>query len=364
MTLSRPRDCFKRFPDIFHRLFATFSVCTVCFLLSPFHALAEDSPAIGMVTGPRTGTYIQFGRDIAREAAKVGVSINVYESNGSIDNIKRITSKEKVGLAIVQSDVLGFLSRSKNPDSIATAGKLRLVAPFYNEEVHVLARKEIKTLADLEGKRVVVGMEGSGSMITAVNLFSTLHISPGKMFQIDPPRGVVATLDNEVDAVVFVGGKPVKMFKNMEDLSSIKTGANAGKLDQVHFLPINDARLLKEYRPATITHSDYAFVSADVPTIAVTAVLITYDYSRKPGSYYKEQCQNMRKLAEALQGNLGDLRATGHPKWKEVDLSADVGNWKRDSCSGPALLTGGSTALPQGDGLENDLLGVIRGTSQ
>lgn len=328
------------------------------------------APSIGMVTGSKTGTYIAIGKDMAKISEKNGVTINVLDSKGSIDNIRRITSKEKVGLAIVQSDVMGFLSRSKNPDSIDIANKLRLVVPFYNEEVHILARKSITSLADLDGKRVVVGSEGSGSMITSVNLFSMLGITPGQMFKIEPPQGVVAVLNGEVDAVVFVGGKPVKMFKNMESISGIKVGPNAGKLDQVHFLPIDDKRLQSEYKPAVITQADYSFVEKDVPTVSVTSLLVTFDYTRKNDPYYNEQCQNMAKLVAALRDNLIDLKSSGHPKWKEVDLTAEVGNWKRDECTAPVIasIKAPAAARPteltpkQDNALENDLLNVIRNT--
>ena len=335
-----------------------------CLLMGSAIAAAPKDIAIGMVTGSKTGTYIQFGREIAAVASKDGVTINVFNSNGSIDNIKRITSKEKVGLAIVQSDVLGFLSRSKNQASIATAQKLRLVAPLYNEEVHVLARADIKTLSDLNGKRVVVGSEGSGSMITAVNMFSIMGITPGRMYQIDPPRGVVSVLNNDIDAVVFVGGKPVKMFKNMEDLANITSGPNAGKLAQVHFVPIDDPKLLKEYKAAKLTHDDYSFIAQDVPTVEVTAALITYDYTMKKDAYYQQQCQNMGILAKAMRDHLNELKENGHPKWKEVDLDAKIGSWKHDECSvAPATKTEAAAATvkaPDGS-LEKDLLGVVRG---
>src|SRR6185295_15596249 len=100
--------------------------------------------------------------------------------------IKRINSSENAALGIVQSDVLGFLSRSKNPDSMKMASNLRMIFPFYNEEVHVLARKNIKTFADLAGKKVVVGEEGSGNMLTSVNLFSMMEIAPKEMLKIPP----------------------------------------------------------------------------------------------------------------------------------------------------------------------------------
>lgn len=321
------------------------------------------SSSIGMVTGSKTGTYIAIGKDMARVAQTKGVAISVFDSKGSIDNIRRITSKEKVGLAIVQADVLGFLSRSKNPESIDIASKLRFVAPLYGEEVHILARRNITSLADLSGKRVVVGSEGSGSMITAVNIFSMLGIEPQQMFKIEPPQGVVAVLNGEVDAVVFVGGKPVKMFKNMEGISSIKAGPNVGKLDQVHFLPIDDKRLMTDYKPAVLSKADYDFIAQDVPTIAVMSLLVTYDYTRKNDAYYKDQCDNMAKLVTALREHLIDLKANGHQKWKEVDLDAEVSSWKRDDCTAEALAAGKKAApvVEQGKGLEGDLLGIIRG---
>lgn len=331
------------------------------------HAHAKIHPedvAIGMVTGSKTGTYIAFGREIAAVAQKDGLTINVYDSKGSIDNIKRITSKEKVGLAIVQSDVLGFLSRSRNDASINTARKLRMVAPLYSEEVHILARDDIHTLADLNGKRVVVGNEGSGSMITAVNIFSIMGITPGRMYQIDPPKGVASVLKNDIDAVVFVGGKPVKMFKNMEELAGITKGPNAGVLSHVHFLPIDDPKLLKEYKQSTLTHNDYNYVTGDVPTIAVTAMLITYDYTMKKDDYYHVQCHNMAVLTKALRDHMSDLKSIGHPKWKEVDLGAEVGDWKRDSCSvasvEPVQKKAVSTEKAPDGSLQSDLLGVVR----
>jgi hypothetical protein len=195
-----------------------------------------------------------------------------------------------------------------------------------------------------------------------VNIFSILGITPAKMYEVDPPRGVVAVLNNEADAIVFVGGKPVKMFKNMEDLANIKQGGNAGKLEQVHFLALDDPRLLKEYKPATLTHDDYNYVTGAVPTIAVTAVLIAHDYTLKKETYYRDQCHNMAKLARILRDHLDDLKAHGHPKWKEVDLNAGVGIWKRDQCSAGTF----AESAPKADEreLEKDLISVIRGKTQ
>ena len=59
-------------------VFGLWFLWTVCGLTP---ALAEDTSAsqIGMVTGSKTGTYIQFGNDIAGIAKGVGLDILVKD---------------------------------------------------------------------------------------------------------------------------------------------------------------------------------------------------------------------------------------------------------------------------------------------
>jgi TRAP transporter TAXI family solute receptor len=325
----------------------------VCVLL-PFSA---QSAPLGIVTGPRIGTYIALGRDIAEVSRKEGLDVEVKESKGSIDNIRRITSLEPVSVGIVQSDVLGFLSRSKNPESERIASKLRMIFPLGNEEVHVLARNDINSFSDLAGKRVVVGTEGSGNMITSINLLTLAGVKPGKLYEIDPAEGMVAVLNGQVDAMIYVGGKPVKMFKNLEDVAKLREGPDAGKLEQVHLVPLDDPRLLTEYAPAKFTPDDYSYVRETIPTVAVTSVLMTYDFSDQATTHHKQQCAKLAAMARAIRDNIDWLRQHGHPKWKEVDLDADVGYWKKDACSWKASA---SSFKKEPASLERELIGVIR----
>lgn len=306
------------------------AVASVLVAVVATHAHAEES--IGIVTGPKTGTYYAIAKDIAQVAGKAGVSVDVKPSEGSIDNIKRLNSSENAALGIVQSDVLGFLSRSKSPESLRMANNLRMVFPIYNEEIHVLARNTIKSFADLHGKRVAVGEDGSGNMLTSINLFSLMGVVPQESRKIAAAQGVVSVLKGELDAVIFVGGKPVRLFKNLEDLTLPENQKYAGMLDQVHFVPMDDARMLEEYKPATITKADYAFVRDDVPTIAVQAVMVSYDLSQKQN---KRRCDKLGLMMKVLRKNLPSLAEKGHPKWKETNLDADTGSWQKDSCAWP-----------------------------
>lgn len=326
-------------------------------LLLMFSEAGAAEEAIGMVTGPKTGTYIAIGRDIAA-AAKESVAINVKESGGSIDNIKRISSGENAALGIVQSDVLGFLSRSKNPESIKIAENLRMVFPFYEEEVHILTRSDIKSFADLSGKRVVIGEEGSGNMLTAVNLFSMMDVTPKESLRIPPPEGIVAVLRGEADAAIFVGGKPVRLFKNLEELKNTKNEKYAEMLAKLHFLPLNEPKMLEEYKPAEITPADYNFVAEKVPTIAVTAVLVAYDFSPSGKHPHQQRCAQLRSVGDVIRANLSRLAESGHPKWQQVKLDADVGIWKKDICAWPPHAE--KPANGAKEGLEQELMRIIK----
>ena len=289
---------------------------------------SNSGSSIGIVTGSKTGTYYIFGRDIADVAKRVDIDMEAKISEGSIDNIKRINSNENATIGIVQSDVLGFLGRSKNPNSVRMANNLRMIFPLYNEEVHVLARSEIKDFKDLQGKKVAIGENGSGNMLTSVNLFAITGVTPAETMKISPTQGV-AVLKGEADAAIFVGGKPVRLFRNLEDLTLPENQKYLDMLQKVHFIPLDNPKMLEEYKPAKITHQDYNFVKEDVPTVAVPAILVSYNFADGANT---KRCEQLRDLANALRAALPMLKDSGHPKWKEVDLDAKINNWKKDAC--------------------------------
>ena len=64
-----------------------------------------------------------------------------------------------------------------------------------------------------------------------------------------------------------------------------------------------------------VGHVDVVTLSEDIPGLAVKAFLVTYDYSR--GS----TVSTLRKFARSLCENFPTLQASGHPKWREVNLA-------------------------------------------
>jgi TRAP transporter TAXI family solute receptor len=308
-----------------HLWIVMFAVC-----LGVEQAQAEG---LGMVTGSKTGTYIRFGRDIAKVARDQHVDIVVKESEGSLANIRRMMSKENAALGIVQSDVLGLLKTSSDANMRSISSRLRLVFPFYNEEVHLFARKDIQQLSDLNGKRVVVGTKGSGNWLTANNILSLGNVKPGESLEMPVSTAVSAVLTGKADAMFYVAGKPVTVFARIRGL--LNNPDYAPLVKQVHFIALDDPVILNEYTAADIATTDYPWLDGNIKTVAVKAVLVSFDFSSKHNAYFRQRCGELETLGMAIREQFDHLKDTGHPKWKEVDLEGHVGTWQRDTCASP-----------------------------
>lgn len=154
----------------------------------------------------------------------------------------------------------------------------------------------------------------------------------------------------------YVAGKPTKQFLN---LNEVKT-KYPQLMEKVHFVPLDDAKILQEYTVSELGPRDYDWPETTVLTIAVKAALITYDFSAKDTAYYKMRCSQLFKVAQAIRENIDSLRANGHPKWKEVNLDEQVGLWEWDACS----RSGGKAENPgnveKSGGLADDLENTIK----
>ncbi|MEK8022057.1 MAG: TAXI family TRAP transporter solute-binding subunit [Candidatus Parabeggiatoa sp.] len=265
-------------------------------LIIPHQASAVE---LGIVTGSEKGTYYEIGQNISKLVARRGINLTVDSAKGSFENILAIYKKPDVELGIAQSDALKwYLERKVDVDESLkqAAKKVKIVFPLYNEEVHLLANKQINTFSDLEGKVVSIGENGSGSYLTGSLLLTDMRV---KIKQFDEIKAIQALLDGDIDAMFYVAGYPVKLFQNI---------APNGNLHLVPITPSDNYPII-----STIPAQTYPWQTEKVSTIAVKAVLITYDYNGA-------KCKNVGRLAKIMYNNLDWLKRKGHEKWKTVDF--------------------------------------------
>lgn len=281
----------------------------------PDTQMVPPTAVLGIVSGGLSGTYIRIAADIAAVFAADRPQLRILPivGKGSLQNISDVMNIRDVDICIVQSDVLAFLRRDRSLAGLEN--NISYVAKLYDEEVHLLARKEIGSVADLAGKRVAVDARGSGTALTASVIFDALNIKPAFVND-DPETGLAKLKRGELDALVYVTGKPARLF----------TDAGGTGLHLLA-LPL-DPLLLQTYLPSRFTHADYPGIVAEgaaVDTVAVGAVMAVYNW--QPGS---ERYVRLARFVDAFFESLPALQAPSrHPKWREVSVTAQVPGWTR-----------------------------------
>jgi TRAP transporter TAXI family solute receptor len=285
---------------------------------------------MGIVTGGPAGTYYQFGLNLQELAKQDGINLRVDNSKGSIENIYAVYQRPKTQLGIVQSDVLAFVSRvQSNPVLKGIARKTKMVFPLYNEEIHLVGKSDIQSFDYLAGRKVAVGKEGSGTYMTAELLFKVSGVEPAQKLAIGTDEALDALKRGDIDAMFYVAGYPVKLFSE-----------NVQPEDNLALIPITHKSILEFYPQSEIPGGTYAWQAETVPTAAVKAVLVSYDFRNF-------HCQTVGKMAKLIYENMDWLAANGHPKWRSVDLNYQLKGWQQYDCVKDALAGAQRPPTPQ-----------------
>lgn len=286
----------------------------------PVHA--QDSP-LSIMTGAPTGTYVQIGRDLGALMQGCGQTLEVVESAGSLENFLAVRQRPNTQFGIVQNDVLEYMQTFAGDDpAIARAiAGVRIAFPLYEEEVHVLARRDIADLDGLAGKRVAIGVENSGTFLTASLILSLTGIEPAEKRLVAPADALPQLKAGQIDAFFYVAGAPASLYAE-------------GEIDgeQFHLLPIQDATLQAVYAPSTLAGGTYGFQPDPVPLVSVKAVLMTYEYDPSRNRYHQSSCQGVSDLSSLILKGIDTLRAEGHAKWQSVNLTDIPPGWEVGTC--------------------------------
>jgi len=270
---------------------------------------------MGMMTGSEKGTYYQFGLNLQQLVKSGDIALNVYTSKGSVENIFAVYQRPRTQMGIVQADVLAFVARVQtDPVLKRIAKKTKMIFPLYNEEVHILGRRGITDFDDLTDKRVAIGREGSGNYLTARLLFKVSEIQPKEMVLIDTQDALEELKAGRIDAMFYVAGYPVKLFTE-----------GVTEADGLALIPIFNKNILEFYPGSEIPGTTYSWQQDPVSTVAVKAVLVSFDFRGI-------NCETVGKFAQIVANNIAWLRRNGHPKWKVVDLDYPLKGWEQYDC--------------------------------
>lgn len=269
-----------------------------------------------IITGTPSGTYLQIAYDMSA-VLDDGNNLRILPvlGKGSVQNVKDILHLKGIDFGIVQSDVMGYF-RANGELGRDIANRLVYVTKLYNEEVHIVAGKDIKSLADLAGKPVNFAEQGSGTQFSARQIFKLLKMDV-KEVNMGQTDALLKIKQGEIAATVFVAGRPAAAFKALPKDPDYK------------ILPIPyTADVENDYLPAKFTSDDYPnLVEAGpgVETIAVGAVLAVFNWP--DGT---DRARRVNLVVDRFFSKFAEFqKPPRHPKWKEVNLAARLPGWNR-----------------------------------
>ncbi|MGF6856385.1 TAXI family TRAP transporter solute-binding subunit [Paraburkholderia sp. CI3] len=164
--------------------------------------IANPAPprTITISAGPRDSSFVVTANQYRKILARNGIRLNVLESEGSVQNLQRLLDpKQHVDIALVQGGVA---------EGLDTSSLVSLGSVFYVPIVVFYRGAALTQLAQLEGKRIAVGREGSGTRLLALQLLAANGIEPGGATTLVPSDGLQAATQlvaGEVDAAILSG---------------------------------------------------------------------------------------------------------------------------------------------------------------
>lgn len=286
---------------------------------------ANDNVVTILATGRLTG-HAQYAEDISNvfEGIK-GNDLRVLPILGSSEskNVFDVLYLKGADMAIVDRDILLFLKKSDPVRYKEIESKINYIAKLFNTALHVYARKDIKSLEDLRGKKISCLKEGSTIDLMCQNLFKILKIDVTIVHD-DFGSAFQKVRAGEIAAAATGASPPVPGFE----------GVRLG--DDLHFVPIDSTTLPTAdfksiwaiYLPLRLQHSDYPNMipeGKEIPTISTTTLLAVYAW---PAGSARE-----RRVQRFVKRFFDNARAfhqpPRHPKWKDLNLATEVKGWTR-----------------------------------
>jgi TRAP-type uncharacterized transport system substrate-binding protein len=274
---------------------------------------------VGIVSGsPNSGdTYLQIAYDLA-EVLNDDDNLRIVPiaGVGGPRNIRDVRYLRGVDIGLTQISILNNFRRTDESMG-QTENKIVYIAKLFNEEVHLVARTNITSIEQLRGLKVNLDAKGSGTSYSMRDLFKTLGI---EIEEISMPQAeaLEKVKSGEIAASALIAGKPVGTMLKLS------------RSDRLHFVPIPyPGQFVGNYLPATLDHDDYPELVASgetVDTVAVGAVLIAYNWPKTNVDRYRR----VQRFVEAFFPRITDFqRPPHHPKWREVNLAANLPGWTR-----------------------------------
>jgi uncharacterized protein len=235
---------------------------------------------------------------------------------GGEQNVRDVRYLKGVDLGITVTPVLTKFRATGELGNIDD--KIVYITKLFNQEMHVLVRADsgITSMEGLRGKIVNFSDSGSATEQSAQEVFKRLNIEV-KQVNTGQADAYEAMKRNEMAGTVLSNAMPAPAIARLRP-------ADGFRLISVPY----SKQFHEDYYPASISHDDYPNLipkGQTIDTIAYGSMIIAYNWPK--GS---DRHRRVAQFVDNFFSNFAQFqKKPRHPKWREVNLAAQVPGWRR-----------------------------------
>ena len=196
-------------------------------LVATYMMFVEPPPPrkLTIASGSQGGAYFRFAHEYARELRRHGLTVEVRETAGSVENLNLLRQEDSdVSIAIVQSG----LANEEDAEHFLALGSL------YREPLWIFHRgdEKLDQLSQLRGRRIGVGAAGSGTHAIAMRLLAANGV-------VEAGQGTP-----ETGSPTNVTSSPTRLV--VQGVAETTTALQDGRLDAACFVAAFEADYIQQ----------------------------------------------------------------------------------------------------------------------
>lgn len=163
-----------------------------------------------MTTGTKGGSFAIFGERYRQVLAREGIELKLIPSTGSLENLRRLLDESfPVDSGFVQDG----MGKVEDPSNLVSLGSV-FYAPLW---VFYRGEETLDDLSQLRGRRVSIGVEGSGVRRISLDLLKAAGVtaSSTSLHEYANPDAGRALVEGKVDAVLTFGTTDSELVREM-----------------------------------------------------------------------------------------------------------------------------------------------------
>ena len=267
----------------------------------------KGESVVNIATGGTAGAYYPIGNAISEIINKnvEGVTSSAQSTGASVANINML-AEGQIEMAIVQNDIAYYAVNGQNMFD-KKCENLRGIASLYPETFQFVTTVEsgIMTVEDLKGKRVAVGVKGSGVEANVRQILQVYDLSYDDIDEqfLSFAEAANALKDGTIDVACVTAGYPTP---SVQDVASQKN---------IRIIPLDENKItmltidFPFYTRAVIPEGVYQGFDREVSTVNVMAILVATDKMSDIDGY---------NITRAIFNNTDKLSAS-HPAANRIE---------------------------------------------